>query len=313
MLSKLAYAIPLWMCAAATVCADVTVRYEAKFNMNFPAGMPQGEQLNKTFHDQMSKIVGQPMRMKNGKSRCEMGPIVYILDYTTQQVTLIDNEHKTTAKMLQSELGERLFALMPKPKEPEMPKDLPEEVKKAIEAAQEAMKHPKTTVDSHKTGRTDTILGIQAEEREVVIVMEMPMPQGMPAMTTRMVMQIWMAKPEEALRNQAVREMTGYNIWQDRFMNPMAQMEKLIPNGAETFKTVYSEMTKEKTMLLRTHLATYMGGAGQSSDPQMEVSNELAEISSAAVDDALFQVPGDYQTVAPEDILKYMVAGLTKQ
>jgi len=312
MLSKLACAIPLWMCAAATVCADVTVRYEIKFNVNLPAGALQGPQFDKTFRDRMSKMGEKPMRMKNGKSRCEMGSIVHILDYPTQQLTLIDNEHKTSAKLPESELGERLFGLIPKPKEPEMPKDMPEELRKAMESMQEAMKHPKTTVDAHKTGRTDTILSILGEEREVVILIEMPMPPGMPAMTTRMVMQIWTAKAEETLRNQAVREMTGYNIWQDRFMNPIATIEKLIPNGDEIFKTVYGEVTKDKTMLLRTHMAIYMG-ANQSSDPLFEVSNELAEISSAPVDDELFRVPADYQPVAPEEILKYILPGLTKQ
>ena len=54
-----------------------------------------------------------------------------------------------------------------------------------------------------------------------MLAIEMPVPgsdQLIPMM--RMVMQIWTAKPEEALRVRAIRELTGYNLWTSYFMNP---------------------------------------------------------------------------------------------
>ena len=224
---SLLWTVPLWICAAVPLCADVTVRYESDTKTTAP--MPSGKAEN-ALRDRMSG----PTRMKNGKSWTNVGQWTYIIDYTTQQLTLLDNEHRTFTKLPQAEfsdkLGERMSALMPR---------MPDAVKKSMEGM-------KTSVQSKKTGRTDTIQGIQAEEREVEMTVEMPMPAGAPeaGMNMRMVIRIWTASPQEALRNQAVREFTGYSIYANQFMNPLGQMQKMMgnfPGFAETFKPLYTE------------------------------------------------------------------------
>ena len=68
--------------------------------------------------------------------------------------------------------------------------------------------------DSKMTGRSATIQGIEADERELVITIEgPPMPNVPPGPMMRMVVQFWTAKDAETMRVPAIREVTGYNLW----------------------------------------------------------------------------------------------------
>jgi hypothetical protein len=168
----------------------------------------------------------------------------------------------------------------------------------------------KSTVDSKKTGRTETILGIQAEETESVITMSIPAPQGGAGFSTKLVMRSWNAGPEEVLRNQAVREFTGYNIWSNYFMNPVGNMQKIfgnMPAFADSFKVFYDAMSKNHTMLLRIRMEMFM----RTDTPMFQVTTQAVELSSAPVEEAIFQVPAGYQAVPAEDLLKRFVAELT--
>ena len=314
----LLYTLPLWICAAAPLRADVTVRYESDMKMTSLMPSPAGDQAEKARHDRMSGMMRAPLRMKNGKSWTSVGQWTYIVDYTSQQLTLLDKEHKTFTKLPSAEfsvkMGERMAAIMPQ---------MPAAMKESMEAM-------KTSVESKKTGRTDTIQGIQAEEREVVMSVEMPnlMPGASETgMSLKMVMQIWTARPEEALRNQAVREFTGYSIYANQFMNPLAAMQKMMgsmPGFAEVFKPLAGEMSQNNAMMLRWRMAIYMplsaamrkrmaesnpsGGTIDPDAPFMQMTQEAVEVSSAPVEESIFQVPADYQTVPADEFLKSMMA-----
>ena len=189
------------------------------------------------------------------------------------------------------------------------------------DAVKKMMEGMKTTVDSKKTGKTDTILGIQAEETETVLTFEMPGPAGGAGFTSKVVMQIWNAGSEETLRNQAVREFTGYNIWSDRFMNPMGTMEKMfggMPGFADSFKVIYDAMAKSHTMMLRMRFAMFMQMPAATQKPgvdpdapMFQMTQEAVEVSSAPVEASLFEIPADYQAVPAEELLKNMVAAQT--
>ncbi len=91
-------------------------------------------------------------------------------------------------------------------------------------------------MDSKKTGVSATIQGIQAEEHEFFISIEiLPPPAAAPdpargSMKMRIVMRMWTPKAEETLRNQAVREFTGYNVYANSFLNPAGMMQRMMGN-----------------------------------------------------------------------------------
>jgi hypothetical protein len=209
---------------------------------------------------------------------------------------------------------------------------MPQTQPQGMQALQHILESIKTNVDSKVTGKTTEIQGVQAEEREVTFTMDIPMPPGMvkqtgPDMNVKIVMHIWTAKKEEALRVPAIRELTGYQAWQRYIMNPAGLFEKLtgkMPGLSNAIGPFLEEMSKNQSVVLRTHMEIYMpflatlakqaSAQGQSfpaidpDAPLMEMNQEVAELSSAPVDASLFEIPKDYSPVTVED----MVAGMIK-
>jgi hypothetical protein len=141
-----------------------------------------------------------------------------------------------------------------------------------------------------------------------------------------MVMHIWTAQKEEALRVPAIRELTGYQAWQKYVMNPGGMLEKLagkMPGMATAIGPLMDEMSKNQSVILRTHMEIYvpflamlakqMAAQGQKfpaldpDAPMMEMNQEVAELSSAPVDASLFEIPADYKAGAADDILQGMI------
>lgn len=293
-------AIPLWICAVAPLRADVTVRYESDVKMASAAHPPGAE---KTMRDALSR--NSTLRMKNGKSWSTMGNITHIMDYNTQQMTLLDKEHKTFAKLPVSELPGKMSALIPKPSMPE--------------SAKNTMAGIKISTNTKKTRKTGTIAGIQAEETETVISFDIG-PAGS-GFTSKVVMQIWNPRQEEVLRNQAVREFTAYSQWANYFMNPAATMKKVfenVPGFADSFNSMFDAMTKNNAMMLRMrmemfmHMPSGMHQPGVDPDaPMFSSTTEAVEVSSAPVDESIFEIPADYHAVPAEELLKNMIAAQT--
>jgi hypothetical protein len=282
--------LPLWMCASLS--ADVTLRYQSNIKMG-PGSPPQvKEQMQKSQASWGNSV----LRMKNGKCWSQTGMWTSIIDFVGEKMTLIDPQHQTYATLPVADLADKMAALMPK-------QQMPEEAIKAMSAM-------KTSAESKVTGRTDTIVGVQAEEREFVLNIELPMPAGVnrPAMTMKMAMRIWTAKPDEALHSQAIRELAGFKLWTNYFMNPSRMMEKMLANmpGHEDFlKKMTTELWANKGVMLRTSVAMYLPMPGANPDsPMFEMTNEAVELSSASVDEAVFRLPGDYKSIPADDLLK---------
>jgi len=191
---------------------------------------------------------------------------------------------------------------------------MPDEAKKAMSAI-------KTSFASKVTGRTETINGVPAEEREVVMTMEMPGNVG----SMRMVMQMWMAQSSASLTNPAIRELMGYNLWAYSFMNPAGMLDKIgkrMPGFTDGMKSVVDEFAKAKAVILRNHILTYVpmppaaleqmakmnpgGPAPDPNAPMMDMNQEVAELSSATLDAKLFEIPSDYKAVPAADLVKGM-------
>jgi hypothetical protein len=296
----------LSICAAAPLLADVTLRYHTDVKMNSMLPASGGEQ---AMQDRLARMGDGAIRLKNGKAWSSVGPWMSIVDYNTQQITFIDQEHKTFANLPLAELPDKMSALMPQ---------MGESVKKMMELI-------KPVVDSKKTGRTETIQGILTEEREIVMSIAMPAAAG--GTNMKMVIQLWTAKPEEALRNQAVREFAGYSSASNYLLNPAGMIQKMmanLPGFGDAMKSVAAEVTRSNVMMLRTRTEIYIqfppamlkalaaqnpsAAAIDPNAPMMQTSQEAVEVSSAPIEDSTFQVPADYQPVVAADLLKVLIA-----
>jgi hypothetical protein len=297
---------------AVALRADVTIRYQTDFK---PAAalQPLIEQFMKTAQ---STNTGSAIRMKGNKAYVDSGNWIEIIDFVKQDVTLISPEHKTFATFPLSQLTDKLASAMPQTS--------PEQT----EAAAKALASIKMTSDSKVTGHTEVIHGVQAEERELEISMTVPMPASMPqpaGPSMKLVMHIWTAKPDEALRNPAIRELTGYNQWQKYVMNPMGMLDKLgakMPGITDTVRPMFEQLFKDQSVILRTHtdlympmLATFakqMAGKGQPlaidpDAPLIQMNQEVAELSSDPVDGSLFEIPKEYTAAPADDLIRDMI------
>lgn len=306
--------ICLALAFTAGLRADVTIRYQTDFK---PAASLQ-PLLAQLFKAAQTNGSGTSIQMKGNKAYTTSGSWTEIFDFVKQEVTLIDPAHKTYTSFPVAQLADKMMAAMPQ--------TTPAQSK----AMEEAMAQIKSKVDTKATGHTATIQGVECEEREVTLSMELPIPNmsqaGEPGI--RLVMHIWTAKAEEALRNPAIRELTGYNQWQKYILNPAGAMEKIagkFPGVADTMRPIFDEMFKSQAVIMRNHMEMYMpflatvakqmAAQGQAkalpdidpNAPLMELNQEVAELSSAPVDAGLFEIPKEYTSAAPDDLVKAMM------
>jgi hypothetical protein len=299
--------VALALLLAPGVRADVTIRYQSEFK---PAAalQPILQQLMK------ATVAGSEtsLRMQGNKGYVTVGNWTEVFDFVKGEVTLVDPAHKTFAALPVSQLADKMAGAMPQMTSEQM----------------QALESVKTDVGSRITGKTAEIQGVQAEEREVTLTVDLPLPgmnQTGPGM--KLVMHIWTAKQAEALRVPAIRELTGYQAWQRYFMNPAGMIGKMMPGMNKTIGPMIEEMFKNQSVILRTRMEVYMPflavvqkqalAQGQSfpaldpDAPLLEMNQEVAELSSAPVDASLFEIPKDYSAVPAEDIIRDMVKAQT--
>ncbi|HEV3200792.1 MAG TPA: energy transducer TonB [Bryobacteraceae bacterium] len=291
--------------------ADVTLRYKTDVTLNpaLPAAM--AEAATKGIDSAISRE--HVLRFKEGKGFSTSLGYDSITDFTTKEITFVDTAGKRYAKLKSDQVGQEMAGAIP---------ELPAR-------SREAMASMKASVTPARlTGRTAVIQSVDAEERELVWSMEGPaMPNMPPGPMIKMVLQVWTAKPGEAMRVPAFRELTGYSTWSYATMNPAATMAKVIkqfPGFSDTFGSLFEEM-HQGTTVLRMHVDMFMpalvamlqripGGNtafGASFDPDspfMQLNQEASEISNAPVPDSVFQVPEGYQEVAASELFKGLLS-----
>lgn len=307
--ASLVVALILPVVAPPGLRADVTIRYQSDFKPSV-AMQSLMERFMKTV--QASSEVS--FCVKENKSSSIAGNWTQIFDAVTQDVTLIDPAHKTFTTLPLSELTDRITGAIPSSAATESP------------AVQQIMASIKTNVTSQSTGKTAEILGVQAEEREITLTMDLPQPMG--ANSTgpgiRLVIHIWTAKAGEAMRVPAIRELTGYTAWQRYILNPAAMLQKLagrMPGMSKAFTPMFEEMFKNPSVILRMHMEMFMpfmaamqaAGHGSNSPaidpnvPIMEINREVAELSTTPVDAALFEIPKGFTAVPADEMIRQML------
>lgn len=303
--------LALALSAAPRLGADVTIRYQSQITPS-AALQPIMEKAMKSMQTGSETSI----RMKGNKAYTTSGNWIEIFDFVKQEVTLVDPAHKTFAAFPISQFADKLAGAMPQAP--------PEQT----QAAQAAMASIKTHVDSKMTGRTAEIQGVQAEERELTLTIEIPVPAEMnqTGFGTKLVMHIWTAKKEEALRVPAIRELTGYQNWQRYVMNPAGMLDKMfgkMPGMANVMGPMFDDMYMNPSVILRMHIDMYMpilaalakqmpatGPTIPAIDPDapvMQINQEVAELSSASVDASLLEIPADYAAVPADEMLRDMI------
>lgn len=297
-----------WMLLLALLApllrGDATLRYhtDVKTAAGVP-GLPAGGVPD------LAGMRDMVVRIKGNKAYSTQGNLTSIMDLTTQEMIVTDTVNKRFAKVPASQYTEQAKAAIPA---------MPSEARAALASM-------KTTVDSRMTGRTATIQGIQSEEHEFILTMDLPPggpPQAGPMM--KMLMQIWTAKPDEAQRVPALQEFHNYTASASSAMNPMELVKQVfstLPGLGDSLGSMIADMTKSGSMSMRVHTevtmpflaAMFKQGVPlppgfDPSKPLMEMNQELVELSTDPVDAALFEIPSGYQPATLEEILKGVVA-----
>jgi len=285
--------------------ADATLRYHT--NTELADGTAVVTSAFQALRDSRDMVI----RMKGNKTYSETGHLVLIMDLKTQVLTTMDPVNKRYATVPASQYADQAKIAMPA---------VPEQARAMLAAI-------KSTVETHSTGRTATILGIETEERETILTLDLPMA-GLPAAggpLVKVIIQAWAAKPEEVQGKPVLQELKTYMASATSAMNPaemVKQIGAIIPGFGDNLSGMISDMTKDGAVTLRTHMEIMMPLLGiltrqmpqqpgqpplpavDPNAPLMQTNQELVELSSDPVDEAIFEVPADYQAVSLEEVLK---------
>lgn len=312
------FVVLMLLSAPALLHADTTIR--SKMSMKVAEGLPPAaaEQMAKAQQAQYPRET--VVQLKGDRGYSNTGRTISVMDLTKQQITLIDPEHKLFATVYVKDFPGVIAAATPA---------LPP-------AAQQFLQTIKPEFSSQKTGKTDTILGIQAEETEWTITLQMPVPPGMPPgregikpgdmiPLMKMVLRIWTPLPSEVTRVPALTEYAAHS-WKPISADPATSMKQLLPNFpglSEGLAKMAEEVGKNTGPALRTHLELYMPVLGQlagmmqgknqqllgtydPSTPFVQSDNEVVEISTNPIDASVFDVPSGYTSTTLPDLLKAM-------
>ena len=315
------FIVLLFLSATPVLHADVTVRYKTDFKLGSflpPAAQQQIANQKLPFPPVMF------IQIKGDKGYSNAGLAASLMDFTKQQITVLDPTHKVFATVYIKDFPGEIGAAMPT-----MPAIPP--------AAQKILESIKSSFSVRKTGRTDTILGVQVEESELTLTIQLPVPADLPlppgmfqpgeiVTIMKMVMQIWSATPSEVQRVPALNEL-GSHMSATRLMNPAGWMQQVLgrlPGFGEGAAPMLDYFSKSTTPMLKSHTEIYMPVMAKVSQllqaqgqkppiafdanaPLAETNTEVVEISDAALDDSIFVVPADYQATTLTDLFKTLM------
>jgi hypothetical protein len=308
------YVLPLLpLLPMALLNADVTLKYksEVKWNPTLPPTIAQQATQG------MNRVLPPDslMQFKGGKGLSSAMGFTAIVDFTKQEITLVDKEGKRYATVPAAKVADEITAAMP---------PVPEQAKAAMASM-------KSHYSSKPGGGSATIQGVEAEEKQMEITVDMPaMPNAPAGPMMRWVGHVWTPKPP--LKDPAIREIAGINLFAYATMNPAAMMAKVfqrMPGFGDAFEEMMKDVQSAQVpVLLRMQVEMYMPmigaimkqnpqasaelGAGFDPDAALGTTNiDLAEIATAAIPDSVFQVPESFKQVPASDILKDMMAKLT--
>jgi hypothetical protein len=287
---------------APVLRGDATLRYHTDIQTASGVRGMTPEALDGALRGMREMVV----RIKGNKAYSVQGNLTSIVDLTTQDMTLMDVAHKHFATVPAGQYAQQVKGAIPA---------IPDQARAALASM-------KTNLESRSTGRTAAIQGVQSEEHEFVLTMDMALPGGPPATgpLMKLVMQVWTAKPEETQRLPALQEFRNYTASASSSLNPVDMIKQILgglPGMGDSLGSMIGEISNQHAMMMRMHAELFMpilaaiskqGGSlppgFDPAAPLMQMTQEVAELSTDPLDDAAFQVPADYQAVSLEEVLR---------
>ena len=242
---------------------------------------------------------GVVLRIKGKRSVSSSGALLVVTDQEKGTITLLDPKGKRYATCSIDEYGDKLKAAMP---------EIPPQAKQMLESL-------KVDVKTDKTGKTDTIKGIKAEEMLVTVNIGMEGPMAA-AMAMKMEMHMWAATKEELERVPALKEVASYMKAQAAGTDAASMASKMfgqLPGFGEKLKQPIADMMNASSnAVLRMQMkmimpgSAKMMGAQNPEEPLTEITTDVAELSSDVIPDSAFQVPAGYEKAELDDLMQLM-------
>ena len=280
--------------------ADVTMRSKMDYKLGSFVPAAAAEQMNKQMGDMLAN--GIVLRIKGTRSMTSSGPLTVVSDREKGTITLVDPKGKRYANATLSDYADKLKAAIPQ---------IPD-------AAKQMFENMKFDVKTDKTGKTDVIKGIKAEEMLIHLSMDMPGPMA-GAMAMKMEMHMWAATKEELERVPALKELAAYLSAQAAGADPSSVANKIfagIPGVGDKLKAPMDAMMKASSQaILRTEIkmvmpgSAKMMGATNPEEPFTDMTTDLVELSTNPIPDSVFQVPAGFQEAKLEELVGMLAPG----
>jgi hypothetical protein len=301
----------LFLVVCTSLHADVTMRmaFDFKINMAVPGGAP-----SLPFNEMVTRIKGD-------RGYASMGPIVALTNLATGQMTLLDPKGQRFATMAMADYLSKIGGA-----QGQATANIPEQAKQILAMI-------KFDTQSHDTGRTDKIQGIDAYEREVVVDMSIPVPLPGQEKGLHLIMkfQLWKPQPGEFERVPALRELAAYNERNKGLSDPatiLRQMFSSLPGMGDNASKMVGELTKGGNVMLAMHMGVAVPGLAKMMEqmqpnstaslglpegdkPLLEVNVDLKDLNNDKVPEETFAAPTGYKEAPMEDLVKGLTAAFT--
>jgi hypothetical protein len=315
---------------APVVAADGTMTYDSSLEFG-PLIKAAAARSNPPLD--LTKVAPGPRttRVKNGKWESASGGVTAICDIKTMQLTLINSESKAYATGNLADAVDQLMAQVP------TGSNLPPQALIFLQSMT-------TTYSSQKTGRTGMVLGLQTDETEATLSLNVTLPPAMLAMIPngaaagvapgapitllKIVMHTWRPTQAEIDRFPALAELVGAQMGDFRqaadvlaAFEPGAQKALAkYPGIAAGVMALIADAVKDRRLMLKADVEIYapvlaqiapiLKGQGFSDtalDPNaavLEVDSEAVEVSGALIDESAFEAPKDFRAMSLADFLR---------
>ncbi|HEY4362864.1 MAG TPA: hypothetical protein VGN17_17980 [Bryobacteraceae bacterium] len=298
---RLVLAAILAVSAGRGLQADVTIRRSMSVSLGPTFPVQLAEQTNSQLASALpSEIV---VRVKGDKSYSSAGPLIAITDYATGRVTLLNPKTKQFATAPLTEYLDRMAAATQAAAQ-----GIPAE-------AQQLLRNMKFDSQTKKTGRAAVIQGIRAEESVITFSLGMPVDQTfIPAM--RMELHCWIAPAAEIARVSGLKQLAALAARDKGAVDPTQALQRVLlqmPGFGELRKPLSELTAGTGNSMLRMTAAVYIPALAQvepPSDPTIpveEIKTDLLELSTAPLDDSIFEVPAEYRSALLQDLIQVLL------
>jgi hypothetical protein len=310
--------VPVLLLASPVARADATMSIKAEFKQGgmIPASTwKQAEGASKvpTSGVLIVQLKGDKELVSTGGS----GNIA-LIDFANLQFTMLDAVAKTYALVDMKDIQSKAPTSIPSTAQ------IPPQMKLLLQMM-------KATFSAHKTGRTDTLVGVHVEEVEWALSFELPpgaLPlPGVPANQALTLVKAtghtWEASEGETKRVAALGEMYSHRsiaskvVDAQRILKPLEDypglhdglaplLEKMVTNPPVTLKLdvqLYVPVLAQLQPFLQAQGSEFPQGMDPNA-PLGTLTVETTELSGAPLSAAIFRVPDDFRQVSSDQMTK---------